>query len=397
MIDLSRSGFTTEEVLKALHAAKRKVDFRYELLDYNYKLKKSLTNIINGNINNNSKETIKRVANLEMTDDNDIDFLSDRIKIYIRFFVDNQKMSPAFRAFLSSNFPAGFKKQMLGKSDWIEFPQGVFLLTSPERTEENESFTREVECYDGLLIPFEEGFEDRHYIPAGMYIHDAVVEILLSSGIPESMISIQQSDKVVEFEKEYESGKSKLEAINEILKSGVYEELHCDAEGNYVANLYVSPLYLPADYSYKTDRSSVVFGGYKERLDYYNVPNRWIVTRTVADRPPLISMYTNDNPDSPTSTVRRGGRIITKKETVDDVHDQQTLDLYTQRIAFEDSQVFGEVTYESGIMPFHDFENILDLQFDGIINNGKYVEVEWDMKLEVGGKMLHKVKQVVSV
>ncbi len=395
MIDLSQSGFTTQEILNALHHAKRKIDFRFELLDASLNYKKDLTNITNGSVDHNSESAIKRTCKLTMVDkDADIDFLSDRIKPYVRFFIDQQKMSPAFTAFMSSNFPAPFEKQMIGKNDWVEFPLGVFFLTSPTRREENGVFVRDVDCYDGLLVLQEDRFEERKYFPSGMYIHDCVIEILEESGIEKH--NIQPSTQSLESEIEFATGDEKLEAINQLLIQGGYEELHVDADGVYIANEYINPLYAPSDYAYKTDRNSVIFGGYEEELDVYSIPNKWVVVRSMADRPPLISTYTNSNPDSPTSTVSRK-RTILKKVEIDNIPDQQSLDFYTERLAFEDSQVFGKVKFNTAIMPFHDFNNILDIEFEGLQGNGKYLESGWTIPFNVGGQMSHTVKRISPI
>jgi hypothetical protein len=387
-------GFTAEEIINALHGAKRQIEFRYELLDANLNVKKELKNVESGEVNQNAEATIKRTMKITMTEDTDIDFLSDRIKPYVRFFIDQQKMSPAFTGFLSSSFGAGFDAQMVGKNGWIEFPLGVFLLTSPTRKDNGPNIIRDVDCYDGLLVLQEDKFAERHFIPSGTYIHDAVAEILEMTGITNH--SIQESTKALEMDLEFETGKEKLEAINEILRSGVYEDLHCNADGVYVSNVYINPLYAPAEYAYKTDRQSVVWGGYEEELDYYNIPNKWVVVRSMSDRPPLVSTYTNENPNSPTSTVNRK-RIILEKVELDNIPDQQTLDLFAERIAFEQSQVFGRVEFETGIMPFHDFQNVLDIEFEGLQGNGKYVEVEWSIPFETGGRMKHIVRRISEV
>lgn len=392
MFDLSLFNFTHDEVKEYLHSATRKIDFRFELFAADGTFKKDLTTIETGTVDFNSEAAIKRSAKISMKEDPDINYLSDRIKPYVRFFIDKRKMSEPFTSYLSASFPASFDKQMLGAYGWVDFPLGVFLLTSPTRKDNGPFFTREIECYDGCLVLQEDRFEERHFIPNGMSVRDAVIEILEMTGI--TNYEIDESIKAVEADMEFAVGENKLVAINSLLVSSGYEELTTDSDGNYIAKLYANPAESDSDYSYKTDQYSVVFSGYEEKLDFYQVPNKWIVTRSMADRPPLISVYTNSNPDSPTSTVSRGRTSMQEPITVDNIPDQQSLDLYVERIAYEQSQIFGEVTFETSIMPFHGFKNILDIEFDGLIGNGKYQELSWSIPLETGGKMKHLVRRI---
>ena len=147
---------------------------------------------------------------------------------------------------------------------------------------------------------------------------------------------------------------------------------------------------------YMTDDKSLILPDASQLTDYYNVPN--VVVRYL-DNPEsgsLRSVYTNDNPDSLVSTVRRGRKIV-DVESVDDIADQATLDAYTKRIAIEKSQAYDSVNLTTGLMPVHGYQNCLFLRHDDLNIRTKYIEYGWSMELAVGGRMDHQLKRVMYV
>jgi hypothetical protein len=134
----------------------------------------------------------------------------------------------------------------------------------------------------------------------------------------------------------------------------------------------------------------------EEEFDLYNVPNKWVVVRTNAEEQPLYSVYTNTNPNSISSTVNRG-RIIVDYREVDDVANQSSLDSYVERIAFEASQVYGRLTFETGLMPFHDYADVLEIDYSPLSIRDKYSEVSWTLPLHINGRMRHEVRKVVTI
>jgi hypothetical protein len=169
-----------------------------------------------------------------------------------------------------------------------------------------------------------------------------------------------------------------------------------DVNGYFTSNSYISPSLRPIEYTYKDDELSVTYRGMQEELDLFDTPNQFIVVRTNSEETPLKSVYTNSNAASPTSTVSRGRTIVDYRE-IDNISDQSALDSYTQRIAFEASQVYGKLNFETAIMPMHDYYDILKIEYGPLGVNDKYTETSWSIPLEVGGRMKHEVRKVVSI
>lgn len=276
----------------------------------------------------------------------------------------------------------------------IEFPLGVFLLSSPTRSDKNKNVYRDVEAYDGLLILKDDKFADRYTITAGTNYRKAVIDILNSAGITKH--NIDQTDKVLATDIDFEPGKEKLFAINQLLRDINYTPIYVDVYGYYTSATYRSPSIRSAEYTYKDDSLSVTYAGMQEELDLFNVPNKWVVVMSNPERAPLVSSYTNDNPNSPTSTVNRGRTIVDYRE-IDNIADQQALDAYVQRIAFEASQIYGKVTFETAIMPMHGYADILELDYSPLNLKGKYAETNWTIPLQSGARMRHEVRKVVTI
>lgn len=398
MIDLARDGFTHKQIVDALHSASVTVDFRYELLDGLNRRKFDLPNVESASVDQSALAQIKRVARFTLTEDDglDIDYLNDRIKPYMRLYVPPTAKRSREYAFYSHIHAL---ETSIGAGDtqggWVEFPLGVFLLSSPRRIDAGAGvIKREIDAYDGLVILLNDKFTQRHTVVAGTRYYDEVVAILASAGI--STYSLEQTDAVLPRDIEFEPGREKLFAINELLRQINYTQIHVDENGYYVAYQYRSPSERSEDYRYITNGTSVTFDGASEELDLFEVPNVFSVTRTNEEEEPLTSVFVNDNPNSPTSTVARGFQIVDFRE-IDDIADQAALDAYVERIAFEASQVYGRIEFSTALMPFHGYSNVVAFNYTPLEIDGKFLELSWTMDLAVGGVMTHEVRQIVNV
>lgn len=367
MIDLSRDGFTHEEIKRALHSSNRQESFRYELLDSSNQKIRELTNVTGGEVSQAMLNQIKRIARFSLIeDDEEIDYLNNRIKPYMRLKINTK---------------------------WVDFPLGVFLLATPKRNDDVQSIKRDIEAYDLTLVLRDDKFLDRYTIVEGTPYYDALINMLTSAGI--SHYNIEKTDKILPRTIEFEPGTSKLEAINELLIQLNYTPVFVDEEGFFTARLYVSPAERPSDYDYIDDEQSVTLIGAEEELDTFNVPNIFTVVRTNEEEEPLKSTFINDNLNSPLSTINRGRNIVDYRE-IENIADQESLDAYVERIAFEASQVYGRIRFGTALMPIHGYGNVLRFRYQNLGIDDKYLELNWKMQLTVGGEMEHELRQVVT-
>jgi hypothetical protein len=399
MLNLERDEFGAAQVKLALHHPHRRMDFRYELLDKNGNKKADLYNVISGEVQQQALATIKRTARFTLRDDGSIDYLSDRIRPIARLYVPDGRTFSSFYTFYSQQFaPLIDEAKQSKKSGWVEFPLGEFLLSSPVRYEVQNQVLRNVVAFDGLVVLTDDKFESDYIVPAGTNYVEEIIKILKSAGIKK--YNVEKSDKVTTKNITFDIGSEKLYGINELARGINYESIHVDVNGYYTSAQYRSPMERASEYNYFTDSNSVIFGGYTEELDTFDIHNKWIAIvreQTLNDSEKgnvaLQSVFTNDNPDSPTSTVNLGRTKVRSPIELKDVADQQTLDEYVKRVAYESSQVFGKIAFETALMPHHDYFDVFNVYFSDLEISGKYSETSWLMPLMVGGRMKHEVRR----
>lgn len=372
MLNLAIGGYSTTDVINRLHAkgGVREIKFRYDLLSkYEVKIGELLAADAGNSINFNSLADIKRTGTFTFKETGlqDVDWLNDRVQ-------------PVFIL----KMPDG---------NYIEWPQGVFLLSSPTR-KDNYGIWREIEAYDASVILREDKFDNRYRITAGTKYVDAITTILNSAGIRK--INITDLSGVVSIDKEFEIGTTKLETVNLLLSEINYTSIWVDTYGYFTSKPYILPSDKETEYEYKTNDLSIVFEGATNELDLFNVPNKWIVTASNPEKTPLVSKYINDSEMSKTSTINRGRTIVDFRQ-VDDILDQATLDAYTKRIAYNASQVYEKVQFETALMPHHSYMDTLFVEYRNLGISSKFTETSWEMDLQAGGKMKHSVRKVIAL
>ena len=278
--------------------------------------------------------------------------------------------------------------------DWIEWPLGVFLLSTPPRIVDSTGvIIREIEAYDQLQVLIDDKVEDRYTVGQGTNYIVAVKALLDGAGIINQNLTPTASTLPVV--RDWEPGTQKKIIINDLLGAINYRSLWFDENGVAVAMPYVSPADRASEYTYEINEESVILPGVVDSLDLFAIPNKWVLTVSEPDRDPLMSVYTNENPDSPTSTVSRGRTIVDYREY--EAVDQATLDARAERIAFEASQVYQQVELSTGLMPFHSDSDVVTLIHPGLSILSKFGEVAWEYDLRPGAVMKHRLRRIVNI
>lgn len=289
-------------------------------------------------------------------------------------------------------YRAGSRTGPFGTQNYAEWPQGVFLLSSPARqTDGNGVITRAVDAYDQLQVLTDDLVSDRYAVTAGTnYI--TAVEALLPAGD----VNITPCSSTLPNTKEYAPGTSKLAIINDLLSAINYESLSYDETGRAVVKPYVPPSVRNPTYTYADDQHGVMLPTMTQTLDLFSVPNKWVAVVSEGDRPPLTSTYTNSNPSSVTSTISRG-RTIVHYESGVQCPDQASLDTYVQNLAIQASQIYETTQFQTAIMPVHQTNEVLTLDYTDLGMADKYAEMSWTFDLKDGASMTHNVRRTVSI
>lgn len=220
-----------------------------------------------------------------------------------------------------------------------------------------------------------------------------VDHLLTEANLPKK---ITANSATIPVPKEWEAGTSKRQIIADLLTAINYESLSFDEDGYAVVKPYISPQNRGVEYSYADDELSVMYPEVMQEYDLFAIPNRWIMTLSDPDRDTITVTFTNNDPASPTSTVRRG-RTITSFEQGQDADSEATMIDRISRLAFEASQVFEAVEFSTALMPIHSGNDVYSIEYDPMGINAQYSEVSWEMDLQAGAKMTHRARRIISL
>lgn len=397
-----------------LHArnGRRQIKFRYELVRAG--VPKGTIPVLSASISHDSTAAIKRSARFELANDNRIDWLNDRIKVYL--LVRNEDLLSVSQIPVSSwgvvknnlktwgrvkkerwgTLRAGTVQAEAHSEVWNEYPLGLFIPSTPTRGFTATGVSYEVEAYDLTLILKEDCVIDRYYIAAGTPYLDAIAALLASAGILNVFIDPAAQMIALPTDREFDVGTSKLEIANTLLKEINYNTVSVDSSGVFRLSAYHEPSNINIKHEYRADKYSVIGSEASTIMDLFSVPNIFIavVSNPELDEP-MRSVYINDNPSSILSTVRRGRNIVSQIYKPDVIENQELLDDYIRRIAFEESQVYQETQFETVIMPNHEDLDVLWIEHPDF--SGVFEEVGWSMQLAAGEKMRHTVRRVMQI
>ncbi len=286
-----------------------------------------------------------------------------------------------------------FNASQLSKQ-YVEFPLGVFVLSTPTRKSGKALNVWDIEAYDHTVILSEDSITEPLYFAAGTLYLDVIQSVLVAASITDVLIS-DYADTVLPSDREFEIGTKKLSIINILLSEINFNAIYCDANGKFVLSAYKEPTIAP-DFTYRADDLSLIARDTSSEADFYNVPN---VFMAICSNPDLDSDYRavweNNSPVSRLSIPSRGRRIVSEIYQPDAIASQEELDAYIRRIAFEANQVYEKLTFTTALMPIHGRAEVLEINHPDI--DGIFVESEWALPLSAEEQMTHTARRLVSI
>lgn len=363
--------YTQAAINDALRATARTWDFRYERVNNSGQVVGPIE-VTGAKVAHAAlADKVKRTFTGAISPDATVDFLSDRLRAYVRLLM-----------------PDGA---------WNEWALGTFLLTTSQTARRATAPRTAVPVtgFDLLQVLAEDSVTDRYVVASGVNYVTAITTVLTSAGFLSNTVAA--TTKTLPAALEWEPGTSKLAIVNALLAAINYETLSMDPLGNPTASAYEAPDAAAVLWAYGLDSASLVRPGTFSALDLFNVPNVVVGYVSHPDRTPLRSVATNSSPTSPLSTVRRGRSIvrILDPQTVQDVADQATLDAKVSQALAESTQQYETIEFATGIMPQHDDADVVT--FDYGLGANRYRETAWEIEMKAGGVMKHTARRVVLV
>jgi hypothetical protein len=370
------SAAYTPEIVALVQASQVTARFRYELLNANGGTKGFLNCVQDGgSIDYNFFSDIKRrcsfgiaeIGNFEL-----IDFLSDRIKVYYEIF------SPY-------------------RSAWLSFPLGVYVLSSATRTVNNKLTTRNVEGYDQTQILKRKKHLTRFVVPVGSDPIEVVRGLIVDAGLSHDIYDNPDvTNDLVQAERSYDPGSEYIATINNLLGMINYKSLYFDDNGIAVSSPYVAPGDRVVEVGYVTDDSSVIAQGANLTLDISEIPNVVNVVVSQPDRPAIVGIARNDNPESPTSTVSRGEDIVLPVTDNEDVTTLDQANTKAYQVLIDQSQIYEVFEFQTALVPLHGENTMLGITYNDLEVSDIYSETEYRISLSVGDNMTHRARKLVT-
>lgn len=296
-----------------------------------------------------------------------------------------------------AHYNAGIGAGLAGPM-YAQFPLGVFLLSSPTlQTDASGVVTRAVQGYDLLQILASNYCTSRYTVTAGTNYIAAVQSALQAAGIT-TPLNLTPTTATLPTTTDWPLGTSYLTIVNALLSAINYNSLWFDPDGVCVAQPYLTPNQRASTYTFTADQESILSPVVQDSLDLFAVPNTWIATVSEPDQQVLTATYVNSNAQSPTSTVNRGFTIVTVDQN-STAPTQSALDQYVANLAYQDSQIYDQVTLDTALAPFGEDRDVYTIQYQtGVLNlNANYEEISYTFPLAPGGTHQHVVQKSVSV
>lgn len=341
---------------------------RIELLNENDVSQGVLGRLISGKIDFNVNRVIRGGGNAVINLSRDISWERARLKISRGISTPDGDLM----------YGCGVFRPLVGDEDWTA--QGA---------------TVNVPLLDKTSFLDELQLEQTYSLPVEYQATQAIRELLLEAGEPR--FSVVESDRALSSPMSWNAGTSYLRVINNLLDSLGYFSLWMDGDGVFRADPYILPEDRPVTFNFRNDRRSIISPEFSILQAPYKVPNKVIaVSKVEGEEPQLISVVTNENPDSPYSYQARGNKWRTF--TLDEVEatTQEALDDIAVKKLISLTSAARGVEFEHGWLPLN-LNQVL-----GWANTRAGVDlygtlVSWEMELRESTLVKSKLTEVVRL
>lgn len=232
----------------------------------------------------------------------------------------------------------------------VAWPIATMLFSSPKMRQQDTKRSYSVVLLSKMALIDEDKTEATFSLAAGAKIIDTVVSLIQSTG--ESKIAVTASTAVLRNPLVWKAGTPKLTIINDLLAAAGYWSLWCDGAGQFRVEPYLLPSARPVAFEFASGSASIHRPVWEREQDLSSVPNKFLVIGQGSDeKPPLVGVALNENPDSPYSFQSRGGRWITRTEEGVEGESQAVFDQLAQRKLLDAMSPVAKLAVEHAIVP----------------------------------------------
>lgn len=348
----------------------RRERFRYELLNMKEIPVCELTTILGGSLDFSLFTQIRSGGSIRIIERENINYLSDRIKLFYELW-DGQQ--------------------------WKSFPLGIYLPASPRKIMDGDLIERDIDIYDKTIVLNQAMIDDTWIVPAGAVVTDAVRYCLEWAEGVHVKSSITESDQTLLSDMIWMPGTAIIRIINDLLEAINYFSIWADENGTFRAEPYTSPGRRTPVWHFENGKDSVHLQLINQDIDYFNVANVVIlVTEAIGEgTSAMISKIYNDDAESPFSISNRGRMIVDFREN-EEATSQEILDAKAQRILSEAMQVCENIEIQHPWLPIsiNDVITITEPVLD--FDMAKFAVTKKTTPLQVGGLTRTTARRVIE-
>lgn len=352
MTNLAQNGYSHEELMTAFYDKDAIEKSRFKMFVIRNNVKYSEVNFYSISLFCRSDDSIKYGANAEIEYIENIDWVNDRIQLFMETSYDNVNfewpLSPPLRVQKRSvTIYTSYKYISLELQDELSFLR-------------NNSLSKTIFRY--RLTPYV-GIISDLFALANFQAY-----------------TIYPTDKVLSTDREFEEGTKILNLINELLAEVNYNNLFPQKSGIISSNEYVIPSHREERISYLSGRNGIILEPITISYDTFDKSNVFVGYCTNPEiEEPLRVILENDSPNSSISTVNMGYIITDTPVQYSNIADYETLYdvVFKQK---ENSMLsYKTISFDSKIVPYHEVNEMLSIQTDDV--SGIFEEISWTIKV----------------
>jgi hypothetical protein len=285
---------------------------------------------------------------------------------------------------------------------WLDWALGTLTLNPPRKTIAEGYSLYDWTAADLADLLVQDEFLDSFSVPGGTAVIDAVKALLASMRPPIATLIIGgQRPLVLRDSLSWDAGKSKLEAINDLLEAVSLRPAWFDEWGNLCSqeipnyNLEVAPI----TWNASVGLSPVLSNPLSEDPDMSSVIN---ICKVIGTDPrlniPIVAVYENSRPDSPVSTSRLQRRRV---KVIQDskIADQASAQIRAMAEVQAGARIYGKFSLETLHWPAWQDYDLLHLIYSSSgegVQDWNYLVLGWSMQMVPGGTTSHTLQRIVN-
>lgn len=300
---------------------------RAELLTYQDSSQGFLDGVAGGVVRWNANARVPGAGELALVDrGQDVDYSRDRIRLWWGVH--------------SPNDPEQVE----------EWPMGVFVLAAPGTAYRASYRSRNLTLIDKLTVVADDCILETLQVPAGANAISAAVDQIYATG--EARVAVTPSDRELVNDMTWPPGTSRLRVINDLLTYAGYWALWTDRFGQFRLEPYIAPAQRPVAWRFVEGAASIHSPNWEYELALWDATNLVVLTSPADENGDVWkASAVDDNPDSPTSTVRMNRVLNPMVEENVEAASAEDLQAQCDRRLIDNSNVVGRIQVSHAAVP----------------------------------------------